>query len=110
MSKFRNSQIPIQLMDRVRLIDVIVVHTLKTLTLMGNNLGCTNLVEFEIRTNSPPKNQRYYPISPILQKNIDDELNKMIELGVVEKSNSFIDFISERKRAEVTDFAWTTEY
>lgn len=32
--------------------------------------------------------QRYYPVSPLVQKHIDEKLDKMLELGIVEKSNS----------------------
>lgn len=142
-------QVPIQLMDRIKLIDIIVMPPLKNkfilgldfwrimkiipnlsrdvwdfscsemtvnkvyqgvissrsdltisqqrllddfvdegFTLMGDRLGCTNSVEFEIQSDASPIKQRYYPVSPIVQKHIDDELNKMLELGVVEKSTS----------------------
>lgn len=55
---------------------------------MGTNLGCTHLVEHEIKTDSPPIKQRYYPISPTLQKYVDLELDKMISDGIVEPSSS----------------------
>lgn len=56
--------------------------------LMGTGLGCTNRVEHVIRTNSPPIKQRYYRVSPVVQKQIDEELNEMLRLGIVEPSNS----------------------
>lgn len=56
--------------------------------LMGNSLGCTTVAEHVIRTNSEPIRQRYYRVSPIMQKYIDAELDEMLRLGVVEKSSS----------------------
>lgn len=55
---------------------------------MGDKLGCTDLVELEIRTNSPPIKQRYYPISPTLQKEVNSELEFMLKNDIVEPSNS----------------------
>lgn len=51
-------------------------------------LGCTDLVTHTIVTNSPPIKSRYYPVSNFLQKKIDEEVTKMLELGVIERSNS----------------------
>lgn len=51
-------------------------------------LGCAKGVEHTIITNSPPIKQRYYPISPAMQKVVDAELEKMLSLGVVERSQS----------------------
>lgn len=45
---------------------------------MGDKLGCTNLVELEIRTKSSPIKQRYYPISAALQKEVTVELETML--------------------------------
>lgn len=66
-------------------LDQLVDDIFKT---MGNKLGCTNLVEHEIRTSSPPLKQRYYPLSPPLQKQVHEELTKMLEDGIVEPANS----------------------
>lgn len=55
---------------------------------MGDGLGFTKLVEHEIVTDSEPIKQRYYPVSPIKQKLIDEELDTMLRLGVVEPSKS----------------------
>lgn len=55
---------------------------------MGSKLGCTTLVEHVIRTSSPPLKQRHYPLSPPILKQVNEELTKMIEDGVVEPSNS----------------------
>lgn len=51
-------------------------------------LGCTNLIQYEIKVNGPPIKQRYYPISPAMQKIVNDELDEMLSLGVVQKSTS----------------------
>lgn len=51
-------------------------------------LGCTKEIEHKIVTTSPPIRTKYYRVSPYMQKLIDEELNHMLELGVVEKSNS----------------------
>lgn len=51
-------------------------------------LGCTDLVEHVIRTSAEPVKQRYYPISPALQKLVNEELDKMLRLGIVEPSSS----------------------
>jgi Reverse transcriptase (RNA-dependent DNA polymerase)./Integrase core domain. len=60
----------------------------KSFTEMGDELGCTTLVEHEIKTTSPPIKQRYYPVSPIMQSHIDKELDKLISQNIVEKSTS----------------------
>lgn len=55
---------------------------------MGNKLGCTNLVQHVIETTSSPIKQRYYPANPKMQEYINAELNKMLDDGVVEPSDS----------------------
>lgn len=56
--------------------------------LMKTSLGRTSLVEHEIITDFSPIKQRYYPVSPMVQKHIDEKLHKMLDLGVVEKSTT----------------------
>lgn len=51
-------------------------------------IGCTNLVEHVIVTRSPAIKQRYYPISPAMQRVVNSELDKMLAQGIVERSNS----------------------
>lgn len=70
--------------DRTRLDDLVERHFSRS----TQALGCTNLVEHRIVVNGPPIKQRYYPISPAMQKIVDVELDKMLSLGVVERSNS----------------------
>lgn len=55
---------------------------------MGENIGCTNLVEHTIVANSEPIRQRSYRISPVLQKVVEDEISEMLRLGVIEPSSS----------------------
>lgn len=57
--------------------------------LMEDRLGCTDLVEhkIEVTVNEPIK-QRSYRVSPAMQHKIDDEVSKMLEMDVIELSNS----------------------
>lgn len=49
----------------------------------------THVLSHEIDTGvAKPVKQRYYPVSPYIQKEMYAELDRMIGLGVVEKSNS----------------------
>lgn len=53
------------------------------------SLGRTDKVFHTIDTdNAPAVKQRYYPMSPARQKMVSDELDKMLQLGVVEPSKS----------------------
>jgi len=52
-------------------------------------LGKTNLLEHEIDVgNSQPIKQRHYPVSPAIQQLLYDEIDRMLELGVIEESRS----------------------
>lgn len=57
---------------------------------MGDKLGCTTAAEHEIelKPDAKPVKQRYYPVSPAKQKLLDEELQKMLSLGIVEPSKS----------------------
>lgn len=55
---------------------------------MGDTLGCTHLVEHVIHTSSPPIKQRYYPLSPALQKEVNAELDDMLRNDIIEPSKS----------------------
>lgn len=59
-----------------------------TFTKMSDKLGCTTLVELVIKTDSSPIKQRYYPLSRVLQNEVNAELDKMIADGIVEPSES----------------------
>lgn len=52
-------------------------------------LGRTNIIEHTIDVgNSIPIKQRFYPISPAVRSEMYRELDRMIELDVIEESNS----------------------
>lgn len=53
-----------------------------------NEIGCAKSVEHKITTTAAPIKQRYYPVSPAMQKHIDAELDKMLEAGIIERSKS----------------------
>lgn len=53
-----------------------------------SELGCTSLTEHVIKTKAEPIKQRFYPISPALQKHVNAQLNDMLEQGIVEPSTS----------------------
>lgn len=55
---------------------------------MGDKLGCTDLVQLTIRTTSPPIKQRYYLLSPALQKEVNAELESMLSDDIIEPLNS----------------------
>lgn len=57
---------------------------------MGNNLGCTKVVEHKIKTKGgvEPIKQRFYLVSPMLMKHIHEELRTMLENGIIERSDS----------------------
>lgn len=60
----------------------------KAFSEMGENLSCTHLIEHVIRTNASPIKQRYYPLSPGMQKIVNQELGEMLATEVVEPSAS----------------------
>lgn len=51
-------------------------------------IGCTPLVSHRIRVHEDPIKQRYYFLSPTIQKLDDQELDQMLADGVVEESSS----------------------
>lgn len=58
------------------------------IALMGQSLDCTSVADHVIETNSPPIKQRYFRVSPVMQKAIDRELRDMLERAIIEKSDS----------------------
>lgn len=60
------------------------------LSRMTGTLGLTNATEHDIELlpDTKPIKQRYYPVSPLKQRIIDDELKKMLDAGVVEPCKS----------------------
>lgn len=54
-----------------------------------DKLGRTSVLTHKIETeDNPPIKQRHYPVSPYVQKDMDEEYDRMIRLGVIEKSMS----------------------
>lgn len=51
-------------------------------------LGCVKDIEHEIITSSKPIKSKYYPVSPYMQTKINEEIDKMLDLDVIEPSNS----------------------
>lgn len=60
----------------------------RNVNLMGKQLGCTTMAEHVIVTNSPAIKQRYYRVNPVIQAQIDKELDEMLKLDIVEPSSS----------------------
>lgn len=56
--------------------------------MMKSELGCTDVAEHVIKCTAEPIKQRYYPVSPVIQKQINEELDDMLRLDVVERSQS----------------------
>lgn len=55
---------------------------------MSAKLGCTSAVSHIIRTSATPIKQRHYPLSPPLQKHVNEELDRMLKDGIIEPSSS----------------------
>ncbi|KAL1141019.1 hypothetical protein AAG570_000945 [Ranatra chinensis] len=56
---------------------------------VGTPLGCTHRVKHVVDTgDSKPIKQRYYPVSPVLERAMHAELDEMLQAGVVEPSKS----------------------
>lgn len=57
---------------------------------MKEGLGYTTMIEHEIilQPDTRPVKQRYYPVSPVKQRLLDEELNRMLKEGIVEPSKS----------------------
>ena len=51
-------------------------------------LGCTSWLSHKIETVGSPIRQRYYPLSPVKLKVLNEEIDKMLELGVIRPSRS----------------------
>ena len=55
----------------------------------ADRIGRTNLISHTITlTNDKPFKQRQYPLSPIMQKYLNEEIDKMLDQGVIQPSNS----------------------
>lgn len=60
----------------------------RNIGMMDQELGCTDQAEHVILTESAPIKQRYYRVNPVMQAEIDRQLDEMLRLGVVEVSQS----------------------
>lgn len=65
-----------------------VIGKFKSISTSEKGLGKTNLVVHKIVTQGPPIKQRYYPLSPVKLKALNDEVDRMLQLGVIAPSNS----------------------
>lgn len=65
-----------------------VIREFETISFAKRGLGKTNLIEHMIETEGAPIKQRYYPLSPVRLKQLESEVDKMLELGVIVKSKS----------------------
>lgn len=79
--------------DRIDLSDeqeTILTSTIESFLVSKEGyIGCSNKVKHNIDTESAkPIVKRSHPISPYIQKELDCELNRMLKLDVIEKSNS----------------------
>lgn len=54
----------------------------------SKGLGCTKWLSHEIITTGSPIRQRYYPLSPVKLKILNEEIDKMLEMGVIRPSRS----------------------
>lgn len=71
--------------ERQELLKLIETHFKNEPTVLGR----TDKVKLSIDTgDAPPVKQRYYPLSPARQKLVNEELDKMLALGVIEPSTS----------------------
>lgn len=66
----------------------LVVEKFKSISFEKKGLGRTHLVEYKIETSGEPIKQRFYRASPARQQIINEELDKLINLGVLEESSS----------------------
>lgn len=65
-----------------------VVDKFKSISTDKKGLGKTDIVEHKIMTHGLPIKQRYYPLSPVKLKALNEEVDKMLQLGVIAPSKS----------------------
>lgn len=70
--------------DQIRRSDELINRNFASI---GNKTGESNMIEHKIIEEGPPIQQRYYPVSPVIQKHIDQQLDEMLE-EIIGKSNS----------------------
>lgn len=66
-----------------------IITDFKSISADSNNLGLTDLEEHVIDTGDhPPMKQKYYPIPVHYKQRVEAEINDMLRMGIIEKSNS----------------------
>lgn len=65
-----------------------IIHKFESISFEKKGLGLTHLVKHKINTTGPPIKQRYYPLSPARQRQLDAEVDEMLKLGVIRPSRS----------------------
>ncbi|KAL1115120.1 hypothetical protein AAG570_007151 [Ranatra chinensis] len=76
-------------------------------------LGCTSLVEHKINTgDATPIKQRYYPVSPVVAKRIEEELDKMLAAGIKAycRNRKAYDLRRREETLSVGDTVWKRTY
>lgn len=52
-------------------------------TMGTKDIGCMNMIEHVMHTDSPLIKTSYYPLSPVMQKVVNSELDTMLKIGIV---------------------------
>lgn len=65
-----------------------IISKFDSISYEKKGLGLTHLVKHKIVTTGPPIKQRYYPLSPARQRQLDAEVDEMLSLGVIRPSRS----------------------
>ena len=65
-----------------------VINKFKSISSDQQGLGKTHLISHKINTTGSPIKQRYYPLSPAKSKALNEEVDKMLSLGVIAPSQS----------------------
>lgn len=85
-AKSVSKQRPLSLEQQKKLDEV--VGKFNSISFEQKGLGRTHLVNYKIETTGEPIKQRFYRASPARQQIINEELDKLIKLGVLEESSS----------------------
>lgn len=65
-----------------------VISEFEEISSVKIGLGKTSWLTHKIETTGPPIRQRYYPLSPAKLKILNEEIDKMLEAGVIRPSRS----------------------
>lgn len=55
---------------------------------LNNKVGCTDVVQCELKVTGEPKAQKPYPISPAKREILKNHILQMLEIGVIRPSTS----------------------